>query len=126
MVDPRWLDRFEYLLAELKKEGIYIQLVLTAQNPFFAPERRGEAHWYRNLYKMLFYLGEGPLMDAFQYTLSLMSRGNPYTGLAWKDDPAIVLVEFCNEQYAAFSYLAKFAHKFPKLFQPSKTNGTAG
>ena len=117
VVDPRWLDRFEYLLAELKKEGIYIQLVLTAQNPFFAPERRGEAHWYRDLYKMLFYLGEGPLMDAFQYTLSLMNRVNPHTGLAWKDDPAIVLVEFCNEQYAAFSYLAKFAHKFPKLFQ---------
>lgn len=117
VVDPRWLDRFEYLLAELKKEGIYIQLVLTAQNPFFAPERHGEAHWYRNLYKMLFYLGEGPLMDAFQYTLSLMNRVNPHTGLAWKDDPAIVLVEFCNEQYAAFSYLAKFAHKFPKLFQ---------
>ncbi len=116
-VEPRWLDRFEYLLAELKKEGIYIQLVLTAQNPFFAPERRNEAHLYRNLYKMQFYLGEGPLMEAFLYTLSLMNHVNPYTGMTWKDDPAIVLVEFCNEQYAAFSYLAKFAHKFPKLFQ---------
>ncbi|MDO4575686.1 MAG: hypothetical protein Q4D98_10795 [Planctomycetia bacterium] len=79
--DPERRDRQDYLIAALKKRGIYVNMNLhVARNP------KGLDIF-------------DPTLIALQkeYAKILMSRVNPYTGLAYADEPAIAVVEINNE-----------------------------
>ena len=99
VLDMGNLDRFDYLLAGLKKRGIYISLDMAgtrmirklwsvprtnsfSSHLFFDP-------LYRNHWKL--------------YTEYMMNRKNPYTGIAYKDEPQIVMVNYINEQDLRFA-----------------------
>lgn len=99
VLDKGNLDRFDYLLAGLKKRGVYISLDMAggrmirklwslprtksfSSHLFFDPIHRN--HW-----KL--------------YTEYMMKRKNPYTGIAYKDEPQIVMINFINEQDLRFA-----------------------
>lgn len=95
--DPESLDRFDYLIYCLKREGIYIYLDQLV-NRYFKPgdgvdavDQLGAcAKPYSNFDPRLIELQQ-------EFSRNLWTHVNPYTGLAYKDDPAIALMEFANE-----------------------------
>jgi hypothetical protein len=97
--DEESLDRFDYLIYCLKKAGIYIyldQLVNRKFRPGDGIEGYEEiadnrsAKPYSNFDERLIELQK-------EYSRNLWTHVNPYTNLAYKDDPAIALMEFANE-----------------------------
>ncbi len=96
-IQPEVLDRADYLMSQLGKQGVYVHLALTAYNNFlkWTPETWAS----RNKFKVRMYLGDPLVRQAWAYGMeTVMNHVNPYNGLAWKDDPAIACVEFYNEQ----------------------------
>ena len=95
--DPVSLDRLDYLIHCLKLEGIYVYMDLLTYRRFKsgdgveAAEQLGDAAKpYSTFNRRLI-----ELQKKFNY--DLWSHINSYTGLAYKDDPAIVLIEVTNE-----------------------------
>jgi hypothetical protein len=95
--DPEQLDREDYFLAALEQEGIYIDLNLLVGRPFKAGDGVADADK----------LGQGakgtslfdPTLIALQkeYARKLLTHVNPYTKRAYRDDPAVAIVEINNE-----------------------------
>lgn len=95
--DPRSMDRLDYLIHCLKQEGIYIYLDQLSHrsfktgdgvdNPFGLPIAGAP---YSNFDPRLIEL-------QMKFSHDLWNHVNPYTGLAYKDDPAIALTEVANE-----------------------------
>ena len=96
-LDPESMDRLDYLISCLKKEGVYVYMDLLTYRRFKsgdgveAADKLGDAAKpYSTFNRRLI-----DLQKKFNY--DLWSHINPYTGLAYKDDPVIVLVEVTNE-----------------------------
>jgi len=97
--NPVKLDNFDRLIAELKANGVYVYLTIGAyrlgmKDPWnFGTEVKGGNYMAR------MYVGEELIRDNWRkVAVNMLTHVNPYTGLAWKDDPAIACVEFFNEQ----------------------------
>lgn len=95
--DPRSLDRLDYLFYCLKQEGIYVyldQLSHRAFKPGDGADNIDElpegGRPYTNYDPRLIELQK-------KYSYDLWTHVNPYTGLAYKDDPVIALMEVANE-----------------------------
>lgn len=95
--DPKSLDRLDYLIYCLKQQGIYIYLDQLTYRKFKLSDgvdsfnELGEAGKpYSNFDPKLIKLQK-------KYSYDLWTHINPYTGLAYKDDPAIALMELANE-----------------------------
>ncbi|MCE5345345.1 MAG: hypothetical protein LLG13_03505 [Bacteroidales bacterium] len=95
--DPVSIDRLDYLIYCLKQEGTYIHMDLLTYRRFKtgdgveAADKLGDAAKPYSTYNRRLI----ELQKKFNY--DLWTHINPYTGLAYKDDPAIVLVEVTNE-----------------------------
>lgn len=114
----RFLDRWDRLAAEMKKEGIYLHLVLFSFGLYEPRERYGEIYRRRNMHKARMFLGETWEMNRFRDAVSmLMNHVNPYTGLAWKDDPAIAVAEIYNEQTMAIRTFTGMRHSYPEDYR---------
>ncbi len=94
VVDEAMRDRLDYLIAALKREGIFIDMNLHVGRELGPNDgirktcwaNRGVDYFVRNL------------VDAEkEYARDVLSRVNPYTGLALADDPAMAVVEINNE-----------------------------
>jgi len=95
--DPQSLDRYDYLIYCLKREGIYVYLDQLVHRKFKSGDGVDAvdqldfaAKPYSNFDPKLI-----ELQKKFSY--DLWNHVNPYTGIAYKDDPAIALMEFTNE-----------------------------
>jgi len=95
--DPESMKRLDYLIYCLKQEGIYIYMDLLTYRKFKsgdgvenAIKLEDAAKPYNNYSRKLIELQK-------KYNYDLWTHINPYTGLAYKDDPAIVLTEVVNE-----------------------------
>jgi hypothetical protein len=87
-LDPVAVDRFDYLIAALKKNGIYVNMNLhVARFP-----------------KGLSFFVPGMIDSEKEYAKKLLSRVNPYTGLAYADDPCMAMIEINNENSLFKSY----------------------
>jgi len=94
--DPQQLDRLDFLVAELKKRGIYVDLNLNVGRSYRAGDSVPDfdrIRWGKGL--TLF----DPRLIALQkeYARMLLTHVNPYTGHAYREDPAVAIVEILNE-----------------------------
>lgn len=125
VLDPKSMDHLDYLISCLKEEGIYIYLDMITYRKF----KEGDGVAFHD---MLMDAGKpwsmmDPRMIELQkeYCTQLWTHVNPYTGLAYKDDPAFVLTEIANEhdlfqdapmkkrEYQPIPYyIDKFRHAF--------------
>jgi len=83
------VDRQDYLIAALKKRGVYVNINLhIARFPkgvsFFSPR---------------------VIAAEKEYAKRLLTRVNPYTGLAYTDDPCVAVMEINNENALFNNYL---------------------
>ena len=102
--DPAELDRWDRWFSILKKNGIYMTWSL-----FYPHVITPDDGYPPDLYNELLDKGAGKstsgvvnmakeLQDAeWQWERVLLEHVNPYTGLAYKDDPALAIVEVHNE-----------------------------
>ncbi len=98
-LSPKSLDKLDYLIASLKKKGIYVFLDLLVHRDFKAED--GVANHPPDLGgKQVGYFDPQLIQLQKEYIKQLLSHKNSYTGLAYKDEPAIVASEFINESSA--------------------------
>lgn len=105
-INPERLDALHYLLAQLKKAGIYYSLDLYTARSFDIKKVPGvtwdpEVSYYTGFSKDIYNLAAMLLKpvrdDLKQFTRNLLLPVNPYTGLAIKDDPALISISILNE-----------------------------
>lgn len=94
--NPRQLDYVDFLLAELKKQGVYTFFTIGGYRLGF---QSPSAFQLRNDLKALMTCGDEKTRRYWRSIAEqLLNHVNPYTGVAWKDEPAIICVEYYNEQ----------------------------
>ena len=103
---PGGLDRLDYWCACLKEKGIYLQLDLLVARRFLPQDSldRPEA---LSPSKSSSHVNDRLLQLQKEYASMLLSHVNPYTGLAYKDDPAVCAIQICNEDSFFFDVEAR-------------------
>lgn len=97
--DAQQLDRMDYFIAQLRQRGIYINLNLHVSWRYrntenFAYADYGVAHARIKGFDL--FMDELIQMQK-EYAQSLLTHVNPYTSLAYCDDPMLAMVEINNE-----------------------------
>jgi hypothetical protein len=93
-LDPGQLDRLDYFIAQLKKNGIYADLNLHVSRvyPGF-PEWEGGPSFHKGVDNFM----PGMLHLQRAYARDLLGHVNPYTKTRYAVEPAVALVEINNE-----------------------------
>jgi hypothetical protein len=101
--DPAALDRLDYLVAQFKKNGIYVDLNLHVSRSFTADdgfpasiEKIPGGSW-----KRIDELDRRMIDLQKQFAKDYLGHVNPYTGMSYIDDPAVAMVEINNENSLA-------------------------
>lgn len=100
-LNPEGLDRMDYLIAELKKRGIYVYLDLLDYRHF--QDVDGVAggddftHNWAGSMKGASIFDERMIELQQEYAAQLLTHRNAYTGLRYCEDPGIAVVETTNE-----------------------------
>lgn len=115
--DRELIDRMDYLIYCLKQKGIYIHLDGITARRFLTGDNVIEGTQLTFGLKGSAFLYDEPALMARQreYFEQLWSHFNPYTNLAYKDDPAIITASIINE---SDSYLhGSLDHHFPPHYR---------
>ena len=91
------LDRLDYLIAQLKRRGIYIYLDLLVHRKFKAGDGVRDWQQVENGAKIVAHYNPRIIELQQKYAHDLYTRVNKYTGLRYCDDPAIAISEVINE-----------------------------
>ena len=94
---PESLDRLDYLIACLKREGIYVYLDLLTYRRFRTGDGVAAAKELPDAAKPYCLYNRRMIELQKEYARQLLLHFNPYTGLAYRDDPVIVMTEIVNE-----------------------------
>ncbi len=120
--DPESFDRLDYLISCLKKEGIYIYLDMLTYRKFKAEDgvRSSELLCDRAAPYCLFDRRIIELQK--EYCKTMWEHVNPYTGLAYKDDPAFVLSDAVNEvdlfgTFRKYINVEPYASEFREMYR---------
>ncbi|HLK93779.1 MAG TPA: carbohydrate binding domain-containing protein [Polyangia bacterium] len=97
-LDPRQLDRLDFFVAELAKNGIYVDVNLHVARRY--PELEGPAAQRFEFGKMLDRFYPPFIASQKAYARALLTHVNPYTGRAYAAEPAVLCVEMNNENTA--------------------------
>ncbi|MBO4885352.1 MAG: cellulase family glycosylhydrolase [Clostridia bacterium] len=95
---PESMKRLDYLIKCLKEEGIYVYLDMNTYRNFKSGD--GVENPFELLDAADPYCYYNPRLIELQkkYIHDIWNHVNPYTGLAYKDDPVIVMSEIINER----------------------------
>ena len=104
VLDPGQVDRQDYLIAALKRRGIYVDINLHCarkmdeRDGFNGKDARPPFdNGLNNFEPRLIELQK-------EYAKDVLTRVNPYTGLAYTDDPCVAVIEINNENAMLFYY----------------------
>lgn len=96
--DPAKLDQLDAMFAALKAEGLYVTIDLYTVRPLPAGIVPGiDRSVWLGEYKALVAIEPTAMADWETFARQLLTHVNPYTGLAWKDDPALWGICLLNE-----------------------------
>ena len=101
---PEKLDQFDYLAAVLKKRGLYLTIDLHSS--------RRPAGMSAGFFKSSIAVSEHSMRLWKDFAKKLLTHKNPYTGLAWGEDPALMAIVLVNEDA-----LREVWHGAPKLYR---------
>ncbi len=95
--DPESMDRLDYLIYCLKREGIYVYMDLLTYRRFETGDGVESAYQLGDAAKPYSTFNRRLIELQKKFNSDLWNHVNPYTQLAYKDDPVIVLTEITNE-----------------------------
>ncbi len=96
--DPDKLDRLQYLIAQLKKHGLYLCTDLYATRPIRPGDGIAEcASANGSERKVLNYISPTAMENWKEYARRFLTVRNPYTGMSLLEDPALYSVNLDNE-----------------------------
>jgi hypothetical protein len=93
---PERMDKLDYLFHCLKRRGIYSTTDLFVSRKIKPAEVDALKHGHRYI-KAMAPLSAQAMDNLKAFSRKFLNHVNPYTGLAWKDDPALVSLSFINE-----------------------------
>lgn len=123
-IEPIQLEKFDYFISKLKEQGIYVYFQLNIARKF------GEVNGIVNARQLPKYkngvdnLNERMIELQKMFHKEILEHVNPYTGIAYKDEPCISMMEIANENSILHSWFSK-THQFPSLVQPYKSEFVA-
>ena len=97
---PEGLDRFDYLIAQLKQKGIYVHIDLIVARAFTEADELDHPGGFPSCMKRYPMYNARLIELQKEYAQTLLCHVNPYTGLALKDDPVVMTVQINNEDSA--------------------------
>jgi len=95
-LDPAQLDRLDYFVAELKKQGIYTNLNLNVGRNYRQGDRVRD-YEYLGLAKVVNYFDEHIQTLHKEYARQILTHYNTYTKSEYRNEPAVLIVEIVNE-----------------------------
>ncbi len=113
-LDPVSMDRLDYLIYCLKKEGIYVYFDMMTYRKFksgddipFAKDLVDSAKPFSVLNRRMIELQK-------EFCDQVWNHYNPYTELLYKDDPVFAMVEITNECdiFESRGYLRRYTNEF--------------
>lgn len=90
------LKKIDYLIYSCKKKGIYLFLDILVNRQFFPLDSVEEQPKELGA-KQVGFFSKRLIELQKEYAFQFLTHKNTYTGLAYKDDPAVALSEFINE-----------------------------
>lgn len=99
-IDPDQLDRLDWIIYQLKLNGIYTDLNLHVSRKFSAAEGFENAKLLPKYDKGVDNFEPRMIEYQKQYARELLTHVNPYTGNAYVAEPCVVMVELNNENSA--------------------------
>lgn len=117
-LDPKSLDKLDYFIAELKKNGVYSDINLLTGRNFRSSDGLDASinsmEWKAKQTPAMF----DPAMIELEkeYARLLLDRVNPYTGLRYTEDPAIAIVELVNEHGLMHAWLSGMVDTLPSYY----------
>ena len=96
-LNPATLDRMHAFIAELKRNGVYVNMNLHVSRTFREADGVAGADSLPEMGKGVTYF-DPQLRDLQkEYARQLLATVNPYTGLSLAADPVVAMVEITNE-----------------------------
>jgi len=104
-LNPEALDRLDKFIFELKQRGIYADLNLNVYRTYKPGDGVRESEWL-GIGKGATYFDERLIELQREYARKLLTHTNTYTGRAYRDEPAVAVIEFVNENSLIEAWLA--------------------
>ena len=139
-VKPDRMDMLDSLFAKLKAAGIYITIDLYASRQFepkdgIKERETGSHNDQRFEMKPLCPVSETAMENWKGFARMLLTHVNPYTGIAWGQDPALAIVNLINEDNLIYNwagceeykpiYEAKYAEYLAEIGMDTPENRAA-
>ena len=131
------LDKLDYLVSVMKKNGIYITTDMYTNRVFKPGDNIPECTFFgERQMKMLAPVSKAALDNWKEFARRWMTHKNPYTGMTWAEDPTVVAINLVNEETLSNNwsrtpesvalYKAKFEEwkKANKISDGSADNGS--
>ena len=96
-MNPVTLDRLDRFIAELKKNGVYVDMNLHVSRSFLPADGVAGGDSIPNYGKGVTIFDPQLIELQKEYATQLLTRVNPYTGLSLARDPVLAMVEITNE-----------------------------
>ncbi len=96
-LDPNSMDRLDYLIYCLKKEGIYCYMDMFTYRKFRSDEGVENAESLKDAAKPICLFDDKLIKLQKELCKELWQHENPYTKLKYCDDPVFVMAEIVNE-----------------------------
>ena len=118
-LDPVNLEKLDYLMNQLKLNGIYADLNLITAREFSAadglPAEISQLTW-KQAHVLGFVDNTFHNLEK-EYARNLLTHKNPYTGLTYAEDPAVAFVEINNENGLFQQFFEGSVDVWPAVFR---------
>jgi hypothetical protein len=119
-INPDSRERLDFLIAELKKNGIYVDLNLHVSRKFTAADGFPESVSKITLQydKRVDHYNRRMIELQKQFAKDYLAHVNPYTKIAYVDDPCVAMVEINNENSLVDHAADRFSAELDDLPEP--------
>ncbi len=116
-LDNSQMDKLDYLFYCMKKNGIYITTDIYVSRRL-TPSETGVFKQNSRDIKALVPFSTLVMENIKSFAASWLNHVNPYTGIAWKDDPALFAISFVNENtmYSSWQRTPEVKQAYGKEF----------